>query len=678
MQPSAHWLTTCTFCGVGCGIYLETKAGAITGAYPSMSHPANEGRICVRGWHVHEVASSPHRLKKPLVRRNGKLEEASWKQALDFTAERLTAIRDQHGPDALGFLTSPRCSNEEAYLLQKFARAVIGTNNVSHGVSLPRVHSIEVLLEMLGVPAGTSSLSEISKSEVIVVDGIDLGKQLPTIGGRVIRARLAGAKLIATGSRSHRVAEHADHLLQIRPDTDVLLYGAMAKVIVDRGLMDLAFIKAHCRGYEEFLRSIQAFDVLWAAGKCGVTPEAIEEAAITYAQARSAMILYSTGVEARGTEAVQSLVNLALLTGNIGKEGAGVMPLAEHNNLQGGLDMGMLPDRLPGYASLTDSKARARLESLWGVKLPTKPGSDVRAALSGGQGGIKGLWLDRHDPLTWIGGTDLDVVAGLDFLLVQHVFMTEIAKHAHVVLPVVAFGEEQVTFTSTERRVQLTCQAIEPPSGPVPAWQQIVKLAQHMKAPWHYPRAADVMAEIAQAVPAYAAVSYENLTREYGRQWPCTHDKPLGTRFFFEDGVPQQAFRFAAIERPTVAPDPPPDFPFVIAVGLSLYYWHRNVLVQHSETLKREYGILLLDYPDGFVEINDGDAARLGIRDGARIRLESENGATVRTLARVTGEVRSGMIFVPYFLHEQADKLLDTPDIEGGPSRQAFVRLEKA
>ncbi len=266
-------LTTCTFCGTGCGIYLETAGNRIVGAYPSMSHPANKGKICVRGWHVHEVASSPDRLTSPLLRKNGRFQKVSWEEALGFVATRLKKIRDQYGPDSIAFLDSPRCSNEEAYLLQKLARAIIGTNNVDHGAGVYCNNSINVLLDMIGVPAATNSIGELARSGVIIVDGVDLGRQLPTIGGWVIRAKLNGTRLIVVDSRRHRVAENADIFLQIKPGTESLLYGALAKVIVDRGLMNLPFVKARCEGCEAFLARVRDYDLLQAAEGCGVPAE---------------------------------------------------------------------------------------------------------------------------------------------------------------------------------------------------------------------------------------------------------------------------------------------------------------------------------------------------------------------------------------------------------------------
>ncbi len=658
----AHKLTTCTFCGVGCGLYLETTDNRnVAGVYPSMSHPTNEGKICVRGWHVHEVATSLDRLKQPLLRKNGQFEEVSWDEAIGFIAGRLRSIRDQYGPDALAFLNSPRCSNEETYLLQKLARAVVGTNNVDHGTGVYSNNSINVLLDMIGVPATTNSIGELASSEVIVVDGVDLGRQLPTIGGHVIRARLNGAKLIVIDARRHRVAESADHFLQLKPGSETLLYGAMAKVIVDRGLMNLPFIKAHCRDYEAFLDQVAGYDLLAGAAGCGLPADLIETTALAYARAKSAAILYSTGIESRDADSIQALVNLALLTGQLGRAGAGIFALTEHNNLQGVCDMGMLPDRLPGYRSVTSAAARAEVEAVWKTKLPATPGSNARSLLADRGGGkVKALWLCRYDPVsTAFFGDAANSLRQFDLVVVQHLFMTGTAQFAHVVLPSSAFGEEEVSFTSSDRRIQLARQAIEPPPGPIPAWEQIARVGCAMGAGWNYRSAADVMDEIGEVVPFYSGASHDNLARDYGRQWPCTKDRPLGTRFLFADGSGARRFKFVPVPKPALEVSPK-DYPLTLVFGHSLYYWNQNVLIQHSETLKREYRILLLDYPDGFVEINTADAKALGIRDGEKIRLRSASGSAV-TAARVTHEARSGAIFVPYFVRKVQRQILGRP-----------------
>jgi predicted molibdopterin-dependent oxidoreductase YjgC len=654
---------------VGCGIYLETGGGRILGAYPSLSHPTNRGRICVRGWNIHEVASAADRLSSPLLRRDGGFEPVSWETAYDYLAERLAVIRDRHGPDAIAFLVSPRCSNEESYLLQKFARTVIGTNNVDHGSGVYCNNSIDVLLEMIGVPATTNSIGELSQSEVIVVDGVDLGRQLPTVGGWVLRAKLAGARLIVIDPRRHRLAESADLFLQVRPGTEAMLYGAMAKVILDRGLANTPFIKRHCLDFDRFTDAVRRHDLLIAADYCGVSPELIESAARTFAGARAASLLYSTGIENRPTDSIRAIVNLALLTGNLGRPGAGLFALTEQNNLQGVCDMGMLPDYLPGYAAVGDPTSRERFENLWRRPLPARHGRGTRSLFTRAASDLRGLWMCRYDPVsTAFFGEAAQSLNSLDLVVVQHLFLTETAQHAHVVLPLTAFGEEQVTFTSTERRVQLTGQVLQPDPGPTPAWQQLVRLARAMGEEWTYDSAAEVMAEISRAVPFYSGVSYENLSREYGRQWPCTLDKPLGTQFLFEDGLPEKAFRFKAVPVPSHRVSVSTEYPFALVFGHSLYYWHQNVLIQHSETLKREYRILLLDYPSGFVEINDADARQLKIRDGQPVRLRSISGTATST-ARVTPEVRAGTIFVPFFVRQVERALTDDREVQDSPVR---------
>lgn len=680
----AHQLSTCTFCGVGCGLYLETAGNKIIGVYPSVSHPSNQGRICVRGWHAHEVASSPDRLKHPLLRKNGRLEEVSWDAALGFIAERMKSIRDEHGPDALGFLNSPRCSNEESYLLQKFARAVIGTNNVHHGTGVYANNSINVLREMIGVPASTSSIAELTESEVIVVDGVDLAKRTPTIGGAVLRAKLKGARLIVIGTRRHRIAESADLFLQIKPGTEASLYGAIAKVIVDRGLMNLGFIKSRCREYEAFLGAVREYDLLRVAEGCGVSPQLIEQAALVYGKARAATLMFSASMEERSRDSLRAVVNLALLTGNFGKAGAGLFALTEQNNLQGVCDMGMLPDRLPGYNSVTHDASRSTLDRLWSSKIPLQPGLGARALLANrGKGRVKALWLSRYDPTnTALLGDVAGQLRQLDLLVVQHLFMTESSKYAHVVLPTTAFGEEVVSYTSTDRRIQLAAQVVDPPSDLSPAWEQIARLARLMNADWEYNSAADVMDEIGEAIPFYSGANYDNLARDYGRQWPCTRNHPMGTKFLFaenhSDGTSSDTresrpFKFVAVPRPAEIAKNPVDFPLTLVFGNSLYYWNQNVLVRHSETLKREYRQLMIDYPEGFVEIHPEDATRQGIRDGGKVRLSVPT-ATSKARARITSEVMVGTIFVPHFMREVEQQVLGSA---GDSFRLVPVRLEK-
>lgn len=640
----AQSLTTCTFCGVGCGLYLETSSDHIAGVYPSVSHPANKGKICIRGWHVHEVASSPDRLKAPLLRKNGQLEEVTWQEAYDFIASRLKEIKGSSGPDSIAFLNSPRCSNEETYLLQKLARSVIGTNNVDHGAGVYSNNSVNVLLDMLGVAAGSNSLDDLEGSGLIIVDGVDLSRQLPTVAGTVLRAKLSGAKLVVIGERRQRVAENADWFLQINPGTEAVLYGAMAKLIIDHGLMDLGFIKASCSDYDAFVAQAKQYDLVASAQICGVPAEQIEVVAVAYAKSGSSAILYSTGAETKDAASIRALVNLALLCGQLGKPGSGIFPLTEHNNLQGVCDMGMLPDRLPGYRPLGSG---SELASLWGAKLPSAPGVTAEAVLKDrAKGKIKALWLDRYDPVnTAAVGSAARAIEECELVVVQHLFLTETAKLADVVLPTTAFGEETVTFTSTERRIQIASQAIPAPSGVTPAWQQIARVATALGANWSYGDASAVMAEIGRAVPSYGGAGYDSLSVEFGRQWPCTKDAPHGTPILFSAGP--GSFKFVPVAKPGAPAAVSGEFPFTLVLGNSSYYWNQNVLIAHSEILKREYRVMFLDYPKGFVELNADDAKELKIRDKQKIKLCGAAGCAV-TVARVTPEVKRGTVFVPY------------------------------
>ncbi len=668
-----HTLTTCTFCGVGCGLYLESAGNSVIGAYPSFSHPTNAGKICLRGWHGHEIASSPDRLKKPLIRREGHLIETAWDEALAFIAARIRELRERYGPDALAFVNSPRCSNEESYLLQKLARAVIGTNNIHHGTGPYSHNSIDVLTNMLGTAATTNSISELAESEVILVDGMDLGRRMPTIAGAVLRAKLHGSKLIVVGTRRHRLVENADLFLQIKPNTETMLYGAIAKVIVDRGLAQTSFIRNRCQNYDEFLDQIHHYDLLESAAVCDVSPDLIEAAAIAFAQARSAALLYSASMQERTKDTIEAVINLVLLTGNLGKQGGGLFALTEQNNLQGTCDMGMLPDRLPGYRRVEDDDARLELEKLWHCKIPSRPGLISDSIFKNHNSvSLKGLWLSRHEPFSSAAADVTEFFDQLEFFVVQHIFLTETAeRYADVILPTTAYGEERVSFTNTERRIQLAQQVVEPGLDLLPAWEQIAKIACLLGADWSYDSAADVMDEICQAVPFYSGASYENLAREYGRQWPCTKDHPMGTRFLFAQQNGKKTFQLIPVPKPAPWPQTSSNFPLMLVCGNSLYYWNQNVLIRHSETLRREYSILFTDYPHGFVEINADDAKALGIYDGQKVRISSQSGFGISN-ARVTHDVRKGTVYVPYFERQLEQQIL------GNESSRSLVPVQVA
>jgi predicted molibdopterin-dependent oxidoreductase YjgC len=346
--------------------------------------------------------------------------------------------------------------------------------------------------------------------------------------------------------------------------------------------------------------------------------------------------------------------------------------LTEHNNLQGVCDVGMQPDWLPGYRAVANAAARAEVEAIWRCKLPSEPGATGSAVLKDrAEGKIKALWITRYDPVnTAAVGSAAKALEECELVVAQHLFLTDTSKYAHVILPVAAFGEELVTYTSTERRIQIAQHVVSPELGVTAAWQQIAKVAQALGADWQYVTSADVMAEIGTVVPFYSGASYANLAIEYGRQWPCTTNRPLGTPRLFEQEDRDERFCFAPVQKPAPAAVNA-DFPFTMVLGNSSYYWNQNVLIAHSETLKREYRMLLLDYPRGFVEINPDDAKAMKIRDGQAIKLCAAGGSTL-TAARVTPEVRSGTVFVPYQELSKMEQLRGAQ----GDGRFLAVRIE--
>jgi formate dehydrogenase major subunit len=337
--------------------------------------------------------------------------------------------------------------------------------------------------------------------------------------------------------------------------------------------------------------------------------------------------------------------------------------------------MGMLPDRLPGYGAVTNDAERRKIEKIWDTAIPTGRGMTAKWALSHrGKGTVRAIWLCRYDPIsTAFINEAAESLQQCELVVMQHVFPTETANYAHVVLPTTVFGEERVTFTSTERRIQLADQVIAPPEGIDTAWHQLQQVARAMGADWKYGSAAEVMDEIGLAVPFYSGANYDNLAHEYGRQWPCTKERPLGTQFLFAEDQPGQTFTFVPRERQPEAVLTNKDYPLTLIFGHSLYYWNQNVLIRHSETLKREYRILLLDYPDGFVEINIDDAKRFAIRDHEKVRVRSAGGSAV-TSARVTPEVLSGTVYVPYFVGQVMQQVRGP---QGSGARLLPVCLEK-
>lgn len=647
-------LTTCPYCGTGCAFYLlSDDQGRLVGVEPSATHPVSRGRLCVKGWNAHAFVHHPDRLTTPLIRRNGRLQAASWDEALDLVVSRLGAIRDVHGPDALMFLSSAKATNEENYLLMKLARAVFGTNNVDHCARLCHSSSVVGLAETLGSGAMTNTIACIDEADVILVTGSNTTEQHPLIGARILEAVRRGARLIVADSRRIRLARCADLHLRHTNGTDVPLYNAMMHVILREGLQDPEFIAARTEEFETLQESVASWTPERASAVTGVPAEEIAAAARLFVGGERAMIVYSMGItqHTHGVDNVRVLSNLALLTGNLGRPGTGINPLRGQNNVQGGCDMGALPNVLTGYQPVSDPAVREKFSAAWGVEsLPESPGLTATAAMNEAGGKVKAFFILGENPML----SDPDqahvrrALESLDFLVVQDIFPTATAELADVVLPAASFAEREGTFTSTERRVQRVRKAVEPPGEARPDGEILADLAARAG----HVMSADpsgVMDEIAALTPSYGGIAYERL-ENHGLHWPCPHREHPGTPILHTGAFTRGRGRFRGVDFRSPEETPDADYPFLLTTGRTYFHWHTGTMTRRTHLLDREE-------PSSFVEIHPEDARRLGIAERQEVFVATRRGE-ILARARVTEMVVPGLLFVPFHFEEGAANAL--------------------
>ena len=478
--------TVCPYCGVGCTIVLHTRDNRIVCSTGEPGLGVNNGLLCVKGRFGFDFVNRPERLTEPLIRRDGELRPASWDEALDYVAERLTHIKREFGPDAVGGLSSAKCTNEENYVLQKFVRAAVGTNNVDHCARLCHASTVVGLARAFGSGAMTNSIEDFDRTDAIFIIGSNTTECHPIIGAAIKRAVLdRGIPLIVADPRHIELKDFAGVALRQKHGTDVALINAMMRVILRENLEDREFIAARTQGFDELKSAVEPYTPEVAQRITGVPAEDIVRAARMYASAPAASIVYSMGItqHSTGTDNVLSLANLAMLTGNIGRPGTGVNPLRGQNNVQGACDLGALPNVYPGYQKVDDADAKSKFEKAWGVRLPDRPGLTVVEMLDAAcEGNIRALYIMGENPMLSDPDTTHveEVLKALDLLVVQDIFLTETASLAEVVLPAASFAEKDGTFTNTERRVQRVRKAIEPPVGARLDWEIVCDLAHRM------------------------------------------------------------------------------------------------------------------------------------------------------------------------------------------------------
>lgn len=643
-----RWMeTVCPYCGTGCEMLVGTRDNRIVQIKPVINSTVSKGHLCVKGRYAFGYVHAADRITTPMLRdRDKEWREVSWKEAITFAASNLRRLRKEYGPDSIGVLGSARATNEEAYLTQKFARLVIGTNNVDCCARVCHAPSAAALGKMLGAGAATNSFDDIERAQTILLWGCNPTENHPVVGARIKQAVLHGAKLIVIDPRQTELAKYATIHLQLKPGTDVALANALAAVIVGEKLTDAEFIRQHVLEYAEFSKFAASQSAAEACTVTGIPWNQILSAARLYASVKPAMCFHGLGVteHTQGTEGVQCMVNLALVTGNIGCRGAGVNPLRGQNNVQGAAHMGCDPGRLPGYLPI--EAAGASFGPVWGTPIPRNPGQNlpemIRAAESGD---LRALYAIGYDILLTNPNMRATsrALSKLDLVIVQDLFLNETAKEVGTVfLPACSSFEKGGTFMNAERRVQRIRPALAPVGETRPDWCIICELAAsigHGDA-FDYTSEEEIWSEVREVWPAGRGMTYSRLD-EKGLQWPCYGESDPGTEILHEQGSFSSG-KPAALACVPYRPSPEscsPTFPMTLATGRSLYQFNAGTMTGRTPNNDLRANDRL--------EIAPRDAERLRVETGDQMEVSSQYGSAILP-AYVTSSVPAGLTFATF------------------------------
>lgn len=672
--------TVCTFCGVGCSFEVWTRGREILKVLPKPESPANGVMSCVKGKFGYDFVNSPNRLTDPLVRDGDRFVVATWDDALDRVASRLKEIRDRYGPDSIGVIATCTGTNEEGYLTQKFARQVIGTNNIDNCARYCQAPATTGLFRTVGVGADTGTMADVESADLVMTMGSNTAEAHPVFAGRIKRAqKLRGLKLLVVDPRRHEMADRADLYVSPRPGTDLVLLNAVAKYLIDQGWEDREFIERRTTGFDAFRAALDGYPLDRAEEVTGVPRAEIIRMAERFHAAKSACILWAMGItqHQNGSDTSTAICNLLLVTGNFGRPGTGGYPLRGHCNVQGVSDFGCLPAFLPGYQKVDDPTVRARFEAEWGTPVPTRKGLTstelVDAVLDGR---LHALYILGEDKL--LADADEAKVARaletVDFLVVQDLFLTRTAEFADIVLPVAASLEKEGTFVSTERRLQRLYRAF-PPLGHARTDLEILQaIAQRMGTDWRYAGPGEVLDEVARTTPAFAGASFARLEGFTSLLWPIAPDGTdtpvLHTQRF---NLPDGRAHFHPVQW-AEPPSADPQYDLTLNNGRLLEHFHWGNLTYEDAGIVHKV-------PGTFVEVPTALAAARGLREGDRVRLTSSTGsATARV--HVTERVRGTNLFLT--LHDRGGAAVNrlTPDVRDGPTttpeyKGTRVRMER-
>ena len=652
-QPEHAVNTTCAYCGVGCSLRAEMRGDEVVRMVPVKDGKANRGHACVKGRFAWGYANHPDRITKPMIRAKttDPWREVSWDEALQYAASEFRRLQAQYGRKSVGAIASSRCTNEETWLVQKLVRTAFGNNNIDNCARVCHSPTGYGLKETLGTSAGTQDFDSVAESDVVMVVGANPTDAHPVFGSRLKKRLREGAKLIVVDPRRTGLVKsphiEAAHHLALRPGTNVAVLTALAHVIVTEGLTDDAFIRTRCEAdaYAEWAafvadpaRSPEATEA-----QTGVPAADVRAAARLYAKGPNSAIYYGLGVteHSQGSTGVMAIANLAMATGNIGRNGVGVNPLRGQNNVQGSCDMGCFPHELPGYRHVSDNAVRATFEKDWGVSLDPEPGLRIPNMINEAvAGNFKGLYLQGEDILQSDPNTH-HMAAGLaamECVVVQDLFLNESANYAHVFLPGSTFLEKDGTFTNAERRIQRVRKAFAPRAG-LADWEVTVKLAGALGAPMPYAHPSEIMDEIARLTPTFARVSFRKLDELGSIQWPCNAKAPEGTPVMHVDGFVRGKGHFVVTEYVPTEEKVGPRFPLLLTTGRILSQY--NVGAQTRRTAN------MIWHEADVLEINPHDAEDRGILDGDLVKLASRTGDTALR-AHITTRVAPGVVYTTF------------------------------
>ncbi|AVF40144.1 formate dehydrogenase subunit alpha [Pandoraea apista] len=658
-------ITTCAYCGVGCSFKAEMKGNEVVRMVPHKDGQANEGHACVKGRFAWGYATHKDRILTPKIRKKitDPWQEVSWDEALDYAASEFKRIQAKYGRDSIGGLVSSRCTNEEDYLVQKLVRAAFGNNNVDTCARVCHSPTGYGLKATLGESAGTQTFKSVEQSDVILVMGANPTDGHPVFGSRMKRRLREGAKLIVIDPRRIDLVKSphikADYHLQLRPGTNVAIINAMAHVIVTEGLMADAFIAERCedRAFEQWREFIARAENSPEATEVhtGVPAHLVRSAARLYATGGNAAIYYGLGVteHAQGSTTVIGIANLAMATGNIGREGVGVNPLRGQNNVQGSCDMGAFPHELPGYRHVSDSAARALFEAEWGVALQSEPGLRIPnmfdAAIAGTFMGLycQGEDIVQSDPNTQHVTHALEQ---MECIVVQDIFLNETAKYAHVLLPGSSFLEKDGTFTNAERRISRVRQVMPPRAG-YADWEVTIQLAKRLGYEMNYSHPSEIMDEIARLTPTFTGVSYEKLDQVGSVQWPCNEAAPDGTPVMHIDEFVRGKGKFLITQYVPTDEKVTRRFPLILTTGRILSQYNVGAQTRRTDNVYW--------HDEDRLEIHPHDAEERGVKDGDWVGIQSRAGETVLR-AVVSERMQPGVVYTTFHFPESGANVITT------------------